>query len=177
MYLRVRIYYVHISSWEYYSKTWVELSSLRGRYSVVYFLPTRCISIKGNSNILSWGLYQGCKYMDDQQPIETKWWQNRTDCDHHTRTRPLRSDNKILLRVTRCRLEGFGRRCFAYAAPSLWNPLPTPVKHSSSMNTLKSSLKTYLFNVADPSIHWLLYCMSKFFVTLSVFSTYERFWA
>ena len=71
-------------SWEHYSKTWAELSSLRRRYSVVYFLPTRCISIKGDSNILSWNLYQGHKDMDDQQPFETEWWQNRTDRDHHS---------------------------------------------------------------------------------------------
>ena len=71
----------------------------------------------------------------------------------YTPTRPLRSENKNLLRVPRCRLEGFGRRCFAYAAPSLWNPLPTPVKCASSIETFKSSLKTYLFNVAYPSIH------------------------
>ena len=88
----------------------------------------------------------------------------------YTPTRPLRSENKNLLRVPRCRLEGFGRRCFAYAAPSLWNPLPTPVKCASSIETFKSSLKTYLINVAYPSIHWLLYCMSILFVTLlSVF--------
>ena len=84
----------------------------------------------------------------------------------YTPTRPLRSENKNLLRVPRCRLEGFGRRCFAYAAPSLWNPPPTPVKCASSIDTFKSSLKTYLFNVAYPSIHWLLYCMSMLFVTL-----------
>ena len=84
----------------------------------------------------------------------------------YTPTRPLRSENKNLLRVPRCRLEGFGRRCFAYAAPSLWNPLPTPVKCASSIDTFKSSLKTYLFDVAYPSIHWLLYCMSMLFVTL-----------
>ena len=47
---------------------------LHGRYSVVYFLPTRCIGIKGDSNILSWSLYQGYKDMDDQQPFETEWW-------------------------------------------------------------------------------------------------------
>ena len=87
-------------------------------------------------------------------------------CTLYTPTRPLRSENKNLLRVPRCRLEGFGRRCFAYAAPSLWNPLPTPVKCASSIDTFKSSLKTYLFNVAYPSIHWLLYCMSMLFVTL-----------
>ena len=77
----------------------------------------------------------------------------------------LRSENKNLLRVPRCRLEGFSRRCFAYATPSLWNPLPTPVKRASSIDTFKSSLKTYLFNVAYPSIHWILYCMSILFVT------------
>ena len=95
----------------------------------------------------------------------------------YTPTRPLRSENKNILRVPRYRLEGFGRRCFAYAAPSLWNPLPTPVKRASSIETFKSSLKTYLFNVAYPSIHWILYCMSILFVTLLVFSTYKRFWA
>ena len=67
-------------------------------------------------------------------------------------TRPLRSETKNL-RVPRCRLEGFGRRCFAYAAPSLWKPLHTPVKQASSIDTFKSSLKTSLFNVAYPSIH------------------------
>ena len=83
----------------------------------------------------------------------------------YTPTRPLRSENKNLLRVPRCRLEGFDRRCFAYAAPSLWNPLPTPVKRASPIDTFKSSLKTYLFNVTYPSIHWILYCMSILFVT------------
>ena len=88
----------------------------------------------------------------------------------YTPTRPLQSENKNLLRVPRCRLEGFGRRCSAHAAPSLWNPLPTPVRHPSSTDTFKSSLKTHLFNVAFPSIHWFLYCMSILFVTLfSVF--------
>ena len=74
-------------------------------------------------------------------------------------------------------LPNFGRSCFAYATPSLWNPLPTPVKRASSIDTFKSSLKTYLFNVAYPSIHWLLYCMRILFVTLSVFSTYKCFLA
>ena len=95
----------------------------------------------------------------------------------YTQTRPLRSENKNLLRIPKCRLEAFDRRCFAYAAPFLWNPLPTPVKRASSIATFKSSLKTYLFNVAYPSIHWLFCCMSILTVTLSVFSTCKRFWA
>ena len=83
-----------------------------------------------------------------------------------TATRPLRSENKNLLRVPRRRFQTFGRRCFTYAAPTLWNPLPTPVKRASSIDTFKSSLKVYLFNAAYPSIHWILYCMSKLLVAL-----------
>ena len=62
-------------------KFWLEFSSL-------------CIKLlqkKGTSAYtflsfwaLSWGLYQGYKDMDDQQPFETEWWQNRTDRDHHS---------------------------------------------------------------------------------------------
>ena len=98
---------------------------------------------------------------------------------------PCDQRTKISSGFTRCRLEGFGRRCFAYAAPSRWNPLPTPVKRASSIDTFKSSLKTYLFNMAYPSIHWILYCMSILFVTLfSVFYlqaflstvTFHHFW-
>ena len=95
----------------------------------------------------------------------------------YTPTRPLRSENKNLLRVPRCRLEGYGRRCFAYAAPSIWNPLSTPVKRASSIDTFKGSRKTYLFNVAYPSIHWIFYCKSIFVWLFLVFSTYIRFCA
>ena len=35
----------------------------------------------------------------------------------------LQSETNNLPRVPRCRLEGFGRRCFAYAAPSIWKHL------------------------------------------------------
>ena len=49
-------------------------------------------------------------------------------------------------------LKAFGRRCFTYAALSLWNPLPTLVKRASSIDTFKSSLKIYLFNAAYRSI-------------------------
>ena len=58
------------------------------------------------------------------------------------------------------------RRWFAYAAPSLWNPLPTSVKHSFSIGAFESSLKTYVFNMAYPSIHWLSFCTSILFETL-----------
>ena len=64
-------------------------------------------------------------------------------------------------------MEGFGRRCFAYAAPSIWNPLPTPVKRASSIDTFKSSPKTYLFDVAYPSI-WLLYCYYCYIIIIII---------
>ena len=78
--------------------------------------------------------------------------------------RPLRPGTKNLLTVPRCPLEVFGRRCFCYAVPLLWNPLPTFVKHASPNDAMKSNLKTYLFNVAYPSIHWL-FCTSILLVT------------
>ena len=103
----------------------------------------------------------------------------------YTPTRPLRSENKNLLRVPRCLLEGFGRRCFAYAAPSLWNPLPTPVKRASSIDTFKSSLKSYLFNVAYPrstESHivwvyclWLIFSVFYLQALLSTVTSYN-FW-
>ena len=63
-------------------------------------------------------------------------------------SRPLRSQDKLLLTVPKCRLEGFGRRCFANAAPTLWNPLPSSIKCAPSVAAFKSRLKTHLFRVA-----------------------------
>ena len=62
--------------------------------------------------------------------------------------RSLRSEGKHLLTTPRYCLEGFGKRCFANAAPSLWNTLPISIKCAQSIDTFKSSLKTHLFNVA-----------------------------
>ena len=79
-------------------------------------------------------------------------------CLYYTPNKPLQSETKHLLRVPRCCLEGFGRCCFAYATPSLWNPFPTHVKHASSIDAFKGSLKT---------------CTSILFVTCLVFCTYK----
>ena len=69
---------------------------------------------------------------------------------NYSPSRPLRSQEKLLLTVPRCRLEGFGRRCFANAAPTLWNPLPSSVKCASSVDSFKCRLKTHLFCQAYP---------------------------
>ena len=73
---------------------------------------------------------------------------------------------KDLLTLPRYRLVGFGRRCFAKPTPSLWNPLSISLKRASSVDTFKSSLKTFLFKMAYNSIHWILFCTSILFVTL-----------
>ena len=41
--------------------------------------------------------------------------------------RSLRSEGKHLLTTPRYRLEGFGKRCFAHATPTLWNTLPISI--------------------------------------------------
>ena len=53
--------------------------------------------------------------------------------------RPLRSEDKHLLTTPRYRLEGFGKRCFAHAAPSLWNTLPLSTKCAQSIDIFKKS--------------------------------------
>ena len=62
--------------------------------------------------------------------------------------RSLRSEGKYFLTIPRYRLESFGKRYFAHAAPSFWNTIPVSTKCAQSIDTFKSSLKTYLFNVA-----------------------------
>ena len=75
----------------------------------------------------------------------------------YTPNRRLRSETIYLRTLQRCSLEGFCRRYFACVAPSFWN-LPTSVIRASYIDAFKSSMKTYLFNMAYPSNHWLLLC-------------------
>ena len=59
--------------------------------------------------------------------------------------RPLRSGDQHLLETPTHRLQTFGYRSFALAAPTLWNPLPLAVKSSPSLDIFKTRLKTHLF--------------------------------
>ena len=70
----------------------------------------------------------------------------------YTPNRRLRSETKNLLTVQRCSLEGFGRRLFAYAAPSLRKLQPISVKRASYIDAFKSSLKTYPFSMVYFSV-------------------------
>jgi len=41
-----------------------------------------------------------------------------------------------------------GDRSFALAAPTLWNELPTEIRHANSILTFKKLVKTFLFKKA-----------------------------
>ncbi len=59
----------------------------------------------------------------------------------------LRSANKALLFEPKSS-RSWGDRAFSIAAPRLWNSLPDSLRRSSSIESFKSSLKTYLFQLA-----------------------------
>ncbi len=62
--------------------------------------------------------------------------------------RALRSNNRLLLTVPRCRCKTKGGRAFSAAAPKLWNSLPENVRLAPSLARFKSVLKSYLFSQA-----------------------------
>ena len=59
--------------------------------------------------------------------------------------RTLRSSNQSLLQLPHTS-KTFGQRSFSYAAPSLWNNLPLPIRNADNVNIFKNMLKTHLFN-------------------------------
>ena len=79
-------------------------------------------------------------------------------------TRTLRSKENHQLTSPRCRLENFGRRSFAAAAPMLWNNLPLNIKRSPSLDIFKSRTKTHLFQLAY--FAWLFKCICECLVML-----------
>jgi hypothetical protein len=62
--------------------------------------------------------------------------------------RKLRSNNERLLQIPRTRTVTYGDRAFSFAAPKLWNDLPTHLRSIDSIDVFKSNLKTYLFQQA-----------------------------
>ena len=83
----------------------------------------------------------------------------------HAPVRSLRSQNDNLLLTPRYRLDGYGKRSFAVAAPFLWNSLPINIKKSPSLDIFKRRLKTHLFIndyfnwwTLDYHVHVYSYC-------------------
>ena len=64
----------------------------------------------------------------------------------YTPSRQLRSSaDTRLFRIPSFRTKSKGQRSFSYQAPVNWNQLPLSVRHSDSLVSFKSSLKTHLF--------------------------------
>lgn len=45
---------------------------------------------------------------------------------------------------------GYGQCAFSYAAPSLWNALPTALRETDTLDQFKRTLKSHLFHIAYP---------------------------
>jgi len=59
-------------------------------------------------------------------------------------SRTLRSTNSLLLSVPNIR-SAVGRRSFSFAAPTIWNDLPLPLRSFTSIPTFCKKLKTNYF--------------------------------
>ena len=63
--------------------------------------------------------------------------------------RPFRSAaDTRMFRVPRVGRRTLGERSFQYIGPVIWNSLPLSVRHSSSLSSFKSKLKTHHFSSA-----------------------------
>ena len=64
----------------------------------------------------------------------------------YKRGRKLRSQSSsIRLVLPKSRTMTYGDRCFASAAPKLWNELPLKIRDCETLDSFKRSLKTYSF--------------------------------
>ena len=63
-------------------------------------------------------------------------------------TRVLRSGSQMLLAIPSkkdAQKKTYGERSFSFTGPSLWEPIPLLLKHSTSKESFKAKCKTYLF--------------------------------
>ena len=64
----------------------------------------------------------------------------------YTPSRQLRSSTETrVFRISSFRTKSCGQRSFSYQVPVIWNQLPVSVRHSTSVSSFKSSLKTFIF--------------------------------
>ena len=62
--------------------------------------------------------------------------------------RTLRSENAMLVVQPKVRTKTYGERRFDKAASTLWNSLPSSIRHEQSIEAFKKQLKTLLFRRA-----------------------------
>ena len=59
-------------------------------------------------------------------------------------SRSLRSSSKRLPAITSAKLKKYGCRSFSFAAPTVWNSLPEPIRNHDNISKFKTSIKTFL---------------------------------
>ena len=65
-------------------------------------------------------------------------------------SRSLRSSADIrLIKIPLYKCKIKGDRAFSYFGPSVWNSLPLHIRNATTIDTNKSALKTYLFNLQE----------------------------
>ena len=65
-------------------------------------------------------------------------------------SRPLRSSaDTRLLKIPLYKCKTKGDRAFSYCGPSVWNSLPLHIRNATTIDTFKSALKAYLFNLQE----------------------------
>ena len=64
----------------------------------------------------------------------------------HVSSRPLRSQDALLLTVPRFSLDSYGKRAFSVSGPQTWNSLPFHIRQADSFESFKTALITYLFH-------------------------------
>ena len=62
------------------------------------------------------------------------------------------SADTCIFRISNRRKRFQGQCAFPFIGPSIWNNLPFPVRHSQTLSSFKSQLKTYLFSISYS--HW-----------------------
>ena len=60
-----------------------------------------------------------------------------------------------LLKIPLYKCKTNGDRAFSYFGPSVWNSLPLHIRDATTIDTFKSALKTYLFNLQESD--WLIF--------------------
>ena len=65
-------------------------------------------------------------------------------------SRSLRSSaDTCLLKIPLYKCKTKGDRAFSYFGPSVWNSLPLHIRNATTIDTFKSALKIYLFNLQE----------------------------
>ena len=60
------------------------------------------------------------------------------------------SADTCLLKIPLYKCKTKGDRAFSYFGPSVWNSLPLHIRNDTTIDTFRSALKTYLFNLQEP---------------------------